>query len=146
MSFKEVIRYYKTINKNGINAFQEEISPVSIQKVVEEALKGNYHLNLVISEDIVVTEKDFVVAALNALEFDLYDISEEISSYEIKDYSYNDFVNETWFPFTKEILIEHNIVEENCSSIYKLRERDELTFLVKTKTQYVFIQEIYWRS
>lgn len=63
-----------------------------------------------------------------------------------KSYSFIEFIKEVWFPVTKEILATNNMIEENCNLIYKLKEKDELTFLIQTKIQYVFIKEIYWRS
>ena len=147
MTLQEAIAYYKIKNQNGIIAYEQtNHSKIELSQVIEEALKGNCHLSMVFSEDKGVTEKDFVLAALNALEFDLYDISEELSNYEIRSYSYNNFINEIWFPITKEILTVNSIVEEDCNLIFKLKDKDELTFLIQTKTQYIFIKEIYWMS
>lgn len=148
MTLHEAIKYYKVKNKNGITAYKA-VNPTKVQlsQVIEEPLKGNYHLSMVFSKDDKATDLDFLVNALKALEYDtLYDISEELSSYNLESYSFKEFIKEVWFLTTKEILTVNSIIEENCNLIYKLKDKDELTFLIQTKTHYVFVQEIYWKS
>ena len=148
MTLQEAITYYKIKNQNGIIAYEQaNYSKIELSQVVEEPFKGNYHLSMVFSKDNKAIDLDFLVNALKALEYDtLHDISEELSSYNLEVYSFNQLVNEVCFPTTKEILTVNSIIEENCNLIYKLKEKDELTFLIQTKTQYVFVQEIYWMS
>lgn len=148
MTLQETIAYYKIKKQNGITAYKAVNSTkVQLSQVIEEPLKGNYHLSMVFSKDDKATDLDFLVNALKALEYDtLYDISEELSSYNLESHSFKEFIKEVWFPATKEILTANNMIEENCNLIYKLKEKDELTFLIQTKTQYVFIKEIYWKS
>ncbi len=146
MTLKETIAYHKELNQKGIVAFPEKIPNVPIQKVIDEALRGNVHLSMVFSEGIETSEKEFLVAAFNALEYDAYDISDEFGNYIITNYSFEAMLKELSIQRTKEILEEHDVIAQNCTSIIKLREKDELTFLIQTNTQYIFISEIFWWS
>lgn len=120
MNLQDIITYYKTENRNTILPLQEKTPKMEITKIVEEALKGNYHLSMVFSKNNKVSDKDFVLVALHVLEYNLYDISEALSNYSIKPFNYSDFHNEIWFPLTKEILKTHRINQENCITIHKL--------------------------
>ena len=148
MTLEETIAFYKSKNKKSIIAYETtNHSKVEFSQIIEVPLKGNYHLSVVFSKDNNTTELDFLVNALKALEYDtLYDISKELSGYNLEVYSFKKNLNEIWFPKTKEILKLNNFIESNCNFIYKLRDKDEQTFLIEMKTQYIFIQEIYWKS
>ena len=146
MNLEETIAYHKELNQKGIVAFPEKIPELPIQEVIDEAFRGNVHLSMVFSDAIDRPEKEFLVAAFNALEYDMYDISDEFGNYTITEYSYEAMIKELSIQRTKELLKERNITAHYCKSILKLREKDELTFLIKTNTQYIFVSEIFWWS
>jgi hypothetical protein len=146
LNLEETIAYHEELNKKGIVAFPEKIPDVSMQTVIDEPFRGNVHLSMIFSNAIDKSEKDFLVAAFNALEYDAYDISEEFGNYSITPYNYGHMLQELAIPKTKEVLNEHQINAQNCTSILKLREKDELTFLIKTERQYIFILESFWWS
>ena len=146
MNLEETIKYHKELNQKGIVSFPEKIPDISIQKVIDEPFRGNVDLSMVFSNAFDRPDKEFLVAAFHALEYDVYDISEEFGKYSIIKYSFDDMLKELAIQKTKEVLDEHGITEHISMSILKLREKDELTFLVKTETQYIFISEIFWWS
>jgi len=146
MKLQEVFSHYKNKNKSGIVPFTGSIPNIPIQHIIEEPLKGNLHLSMVISNAMHSSEKEFLLAALKALSYDNYDISDNLGNYTLIEYNYAKTVEELSFLKTKSLLEEHKVTTENCSVIYKLKEKDELTFLIKTKTKYIFISEIFWLS
>ena len=101
---------------------------------------------MVFSNAINASEKEFLIAAFHALEYDNFDITLELGSYTIQNYTYQQTIAELSIPKTTEILNEHKITADNCMFILNLKEKDELTFLIKTKTEYIFIAEIFWWS
>ena len=146
MTLQETIDYHREMNKEGIVASPEKIPEISIQEIIDEALRGNVHLSMVFSDAIDRSEKEFLVAAFGALEYDHYDISDGFGNYTITEYSYEAMIKELSIQRTKELLKERNITAHYCKSILKLREKDELTFLIKTNTQHIFVSEIFWWS
>jgi len=146
MNLEETIKYHKELNQKGIVAFPEKIPDVPLQEIVDEPFRGNVYLSMVFSNALDASEKDFLVAAFNALEYDAYDISDEFGNYSITEYSYEAMMKELAIPKTKEVLNQHEVFADNCRSVLKLREKDELTFLIKTERQYIFILESFWWS
>jgi hypothetical protein len=146
MTLGETIAYHKELNQKGIVAFQEMIPEVPIQEIIDEPFRGNIHLSMVFSNAVEVSEKEFLVAAFHALEYDTYDISDEFGNYSITPYGYGDMLNELSIPRAKEVLGQKQIEIQSFICILKLREKDELTFLIKTESQYIFISETFWWS
>jgi len=146
MTLLETIAYYKNLNKQCATAFAEKRPNVQIQRIIEEPFEGNVHLSMVFSNTINASKKEFLIAAFNALEYDNFDITLELGSYNIQNYTYLQTIAELSIPKTAEILNECKITADNCVFILKLKEKDELTFLIKTKTKYIFVAEIFWRS
>jgi hypothetical protein len=146
MTLHKTIEYYKNLNKQSATAFAEKIPDIQIQRIIEESFKGNLHLSIVFSNAINASEKEFLIAAFYALKYDDFDVTLELGSYTIQNYTYEQTIAELSIPKTVEILKEYKVTVDNCMSILKLKEKDELTFLIKTKTEYIFITEIFWWS
>lgn len=146
MNLKETIAYYKTQNKKGIIPYSEAIPNIPMYKVIEESFRGNVHLSMAFSKSVNTPIKDFLTSALHTFEYSNFDISNELSSYTLQTYSHKKVISELCIPQTKELLQQCLVTEHTITNSYKLKEKDELTFLLQTTTQYVLIQEIYWKS
>ena len=146
MTLQKTIEYYKNLNKQSATAFAEKIPDIQIQRIIEESFKGNVHLSMVFSNAVNASEKEFLIAAYYALKYDDFDVTLELGSYAIQNYTYEQTIAELSIPKTVEILKEYKVTVDNCICIFKLKEKDELTFLIKTKTEYIFITEIFWWS
>lgn len=146
MTLEETIAYHKELNQKGIVAFPEKIPEVPIQEIIDESFRGNVQLSMVFSNAIENSEKNFLVAAFHALEYDNYDISDEFGNYSMTPYRYEQMIKELSIQKTREVLSQRQIEHQNFEFIFKLREKDELTFLIKTQTQYIFICESFWWS
>ena len=147
MNLKETIEFYKNSDLDVINDFeksiQTQIKNVDISQVVEIPYQGNYNLDMVFSLNRKQAIVLFLFKAIEALE---YEASEEIGYYNFEEYSFDNMLNELSFPDTKETLFQNNFTEQNCVAIIKLKEKDELTFLIETTSNYIFISEDYWKS
>ncbi|MEL7146982.1 MAG: hypothetical protein AAFO69_11475 [Bacteroidota bacterium] len=146
MTLEETLAYYRRLNKHQVTAFTEKVPDVNMQRIVEEPFEGNMHLSMVFSEEIGRTKKDFLIAALHALEYDPHEISDELSKYVIQDSTYEQAIKEFSIPTTKKMLKEAEVTADHCLCCFKLKEKDELTFLLKTKTAYILLMEMYWKS
>lgn len=147
MNLKETIEFYKNSDLDVINDFeksiQTQIKNVDISQVVEIPYQGNYNLDMVFSLNRKQAIVLFLFKAIEALE---YEASEEIGYYNFEEYSFDNMLNELSFPDTKETLFQNKFTEQNCVAIIKLKEKAELTFLIETTNNYIFISEDYWKS
>ena len=146
LTLEETISYYKNQHLKGIAVSPVSIPDLHFTKIVEEPFRGNIHLSMVFSDSIGASEIDFLIGALYALGYDERDISYELSNYAIQDYSFERMNKEISIPLAREILNQHKITSDKCIFIHKLNDKDELTFLIKTISGYIFLQETYWKS
>ncbi len=147
MEFKNIIKLSKSKDASVIDEFKKEhqsiIDKIKIPKIIEIPYKGNYNLDIVFSLNKKQPAELFLLKAIEVLE---YEASEEIIFYNFEAYLYDNLLDELSFPDTKEALFQNNFTEKDCVSIIKLKEKDELTFLIETSNNYIFISEVYWKS
>jgi hypothetical protein len=147
MELKNRIEIYKKADFTLINDFEKsfttKVDEILISKLIEITFKGNYNLDMVFSVDKKHSLESFLFKAFKTLEYVPF---EEISEYKYQVFSYHKMLQELSFIETKEALTKNSILEKNCVTVIKLKEKDELTFLIETKSNYVFISEIYWKS
>lgn len=147
MKLFQILELYKNSDFNLINNFEKSISEnikeIGVLKMIEIPFKGNYNLDMVFSLDKKESIELFLFKAIEVLQ---YKAEEEIPFYKNQDFLFHDMIEELSFSETKLSLSENNVLENNCISIIKLKEKDELTFLIETQDNYIFISEIYWKS
>lgn len=146
-TLNDIIALYKQGDEEVLqsleNQFSKNRSNNKLSKVVEISYRSNIQLYLVFSSNKESGRVQFLFNAHQALELEL---KEEIIDMKIEESIFPDMMNELMLPETKAILEANNISNENCVSILKLKEKDELTFLIETNTSYVFVMEYYWKS
>ena len=147
MNIQNIIKLSKSKKTFIIDEFKKAhqtiIDKVQLSEIIEIPYRGNYELDMVFSSDKKQSIELFLFKAIEVLE---YEASEEIIFYKFQEYLFDNMLEELCFPDTKKALVRNNISKDKCISIIKLKEKDELTFLVETKTNYVFISEDFWKS
>ena len=144
----DTIAHCKALSAEGSNRFQKDIPDISIQNIVDESFRGNMHLFMVCSTDTRCSEEEFLLASLQALTYEVEDMVHELASFTISHYTYSVMMEELGIEYTKELLARYTVGGNGNSniSLIKLKEKNELSFLIRTDTYYIFVQEIFWRS
>lgn len=147
MDLENIIKLSKNKDVSVIDDFKKEhqtiIDKIQLSEIIEIPYQGNYHLDMVFSLSKKQSAELFLFKAIEVLE---YEASEEFIFYKFEEYLFDNLLDELSFPDTKETLFKNNFTEKNCVSIIKLKEKDELTFLIETTNNYIFISEVYWKS
>ena len=149
MNLNNTIEIYKKVsekrNFEEIENIENKIlenGEIQFSKIIEIPYKHNFHLEIVMSADKTISITEFLYQALYKLE---YQPIEEFPLFNVEDYKFNNMIEELSTVEAKEFLI-NQISSNNSLSINKLKEKDELTFIIENKSNYIFVSEIYWKS
>lgn len=149
MNLKNTIELYKKLsekrNLKKIKHIENKIKEkgeIQFSKIIEIPYEGNFHLDIIMSADKTISITEFLYQAIYKLE---YQPMEEFPLFNVEDYKFNNMIEELYTVEAKEFLI-NKVPSNNIISINKLKEKDELTFILENKSNYIFVSEIYWKS
>lgn len=145
MNLNQVIELYKKGDLEAITSFEnhiEEKDVIQFSEIIEIPYPENFQVDIITSIDKKNSIIDFLFSAMKQLE---YEPIEEFPEYEVQNYTFENTIHELSSVEAKDFLIVKTS-QNNILSIFKLKEKDELTFLIVTELNYVFISEIYWKS
>lgn len=145
MNLNQIIELYKSGDLDAITDFESHIEkkdPIQFSEIIEIPHPENFQVDMITSIDKKNSIIDFLFRAMIQLE---YEPIEEFPEYEVQNYTFENTIHELSSVESKDFLVLKTS-QNNILSIFKLKEKDELTFLIITELNYVFISEIYWKS
>lgn len=149
MNLKKTIELYNKLseqhNFDEIDLLEKEINKVEdfqFSEIIEIPFRGNFQLDILMSADKSLTITEFLYQVMYILE---YKPIEEFPFFKVENYEFDNMIEELTTIESKEFLTE-NILSSDSVSATKLKEKDELTFVVESTSNYVFISEVYWKS
>ena len=149
MNLKDTLALYKNLsaqsNFEEIERIENELKKndrIKFSDLVEIPFRGNLQLDIVASADKSVPIVEFLYQAVWQLE---HVPIEEFPYFDLRDYQFEAMMDELTTKEAKKFMHEKRSAEDGFS-VMKLKEKDELTFLVEAPTQYVYVSEFYWKS
>ena len=149
MNLQNMIELYKKLSEKRsfekIKHIENKIKKkgeIQFSKIIEIPYEGNFHLDIIMSADKTISITEFLYQAIYKLE---YQPMEEFPLFNVEDYKFSNMIEELYTVEAKEFLI-NKVSSNNIISINKLKEKDELTFILENKSNYIFVSEIYWKS
>ncbi len=149
MNLKNTIALYKKLaekqNFEEIELIETQIKQkgeIQFAQIIEIPYKGNFHLDIIMSANKNTSITEFLFQAMYKLE---YQPIEEFPLFNVEDYKFDNMIAELNTVEAKEFLM-NQVAANTRISINKLKEKDELTFIIESKSNYIFVSETYWKS
>ena len=133
-------RNFEEIEQHEYDLITEE--SIEFSEIIEKPYPRNFQLEILMSADKHVSLTEFLYHVMYQLE---YEPIEEFPFFKVEEYPFSKMIKELWMVEARDFLDTH-IPSESRPAVIKLKNKEELTFLIETESNYIYLSEIYWKS